>query len=189
MTSVEGGQTSLLILGLGNLICADDGLGVAAVHRLWELYEAPEGVSILDGGTQGLSLLPYVEDAERVILVDAIRDDAQPGSFVRLDGDQVAPAVAHRLSVHQIGVADLLDGARWLERLPTTLVLLGVVPESVELRFGLSPSVERRLPELIGEVVAEARRLGFELRPRHAYETGADVLLGGTHALELSAGS
>jgi hydrogenase maturation protease len=189
MTSPGNSSASLLVLGLGNLICADDGLGVAAVHRLLDLYEVPDGVCIMDGGTQGLSLLPYVEDAERVILVDAIRDNAEAGSLVRLDGDQVAPAVAHRLSVHQIGVSDLLEGARWRERLPSTLVLLGLVPESVELRFGLSASVERRLPELVREVAAEAGRLGFPLRPRDVDETNSVFSAGGAHALELSSGS
>jgi hydrogenase maturation protease len=186
---VDNERTPLLILGLGNLICADDGLGVTAVHRLLELYEAPEGVQILDGGTQGLALLPYVEDADRVILVDAIRDDAPPGSFVRLDGDEVAPAVAARLSVHQVGVADLLDGAHWRERFPTSLVLLGLVPESVELGFGLSAAVERRLPKLVDQVVAEARKLGFDLWPRPQNEASSDFFVGSARALELSGGS
>jgi hydrogenase maturation protease len=186
---VDEERTPLLILGLGNLICADDGLGVTAALRLLSLYEAPEGVRILDGGTQGLALLPYVEDAERVILIDAIRDDAPPGSFVRLDGDEVAPAVAARLSVHQIGVADLLDGARWRERFPSTLVLLGLVPASLELRFGLSEAVERRLPELLERVVAEARRLGFDLRPRALNEKDPDSPLRGARTLGLSGGS
>ena len=181
-------STPLLILGLGNLICADDGLGVIAAGRLSELYEAPEGVRILDGGTQGLALLPYIEDAERVILVDAIRDDAPPGSFVRLDGDEVAPAVAARLSVHQIGVADLLDGAHWRGRFPSTLVLLGLVPASVELGLGLSAAVERRLPELVDQVVAEARSLGFDLRPRLPNETRLDTPVGSARTLGLPGG-
>lgn len=181
-------RTPLLILGLGNLICADDGVGVIAAHRLMDLYEPPEGVRILDGGTQGLALLPYIEDAERVILVDAIRDDAPPGSFVRLEGDEVAPAVAARLSVHQIGVADLLDGAHWRERVPSTLVLLGLVPASVELGFGLSAAVDRGLPELVGQVVAEARRLGFDLRPRLPNETRSDTPVGSARALGLPGG-
>lgn len=187
MTSVEQ-PVPLLILGLGNLICADDGLGVAAVHHLWERYEVPEGVSVLDGGTQGLSLLPHVEDAQRVILVDAIRDDAPAGSLVRLDGDAVAPAAAQRLSVHQVGVADLLDGAQWRDRVPPILVLLGLVPESIELRFGLSAVVEQRMPELIAAVVGEARRLGFDFQLREN-EATSDLSAGGPRLLELSSRS
>ena len=70
----------------------------------------------------------------------------RPARFVRLDGDDVAPAVAARLSLHQIGVADLLDGAHWRGRYPPTLVLLGLVPASVELCFGLSVAVEPAAP-------------------------------------------
>jgi hydrogenase maturation protease len=156
----------LLILGLGNVLCEDDGLGVAAVWRLRELYEFPEGVSLLDGGTLGLSLLPSIEDSERVILLDAIRDDGPAGSFVRLTGDEVGPAVANRLSVHQVGVADLLDAARWRDRLPAELILLGLVPQSLGLSIDLSAALTSRLDDFVERVADEARRLGFEPRPR-----------------------
>jgi hydrogenase maturation protease len=153
--------TPLLVLGLGNVLLADDGVGAAAIALLRERYEPAPGARVLDGGTLGLSLLPYVDEAELVILVDAIRADRPAGSFVRLDGEEVAPAVATRLSPHQIGVSDLLDGARWLDRYPAGLVLLGIVPEAIDLAVGLSPAVLRALPELVERIVEEAARLGF----------------------------
>jgi hydrogenase maturation protease len=125
-------------------------------------------VRVLDGGTLGLSLLPYLDAADSLILVDAVRADFEPGSLVRLDGEEVMPAVASRLSPHQVGVADLLDGARWLERYPRRVVLVGVVPESMELAVGLSPRVQRALPALIEQIVDEARGLGYVFRPRPA---------------------
>jgi len=156
---------SLLILGLGNVLCGDDGLGAVAAQLLSERYQG-ERVQILDGGTLGLSLLPYLEDARDAILVDAIRAEAPAGSFVRLEGDEVAPAVAARLSPHQVGVADLLDGARWQNRVPERLVLLGLVPESLSLGLTLSPALHAALPELLARVVEEARALGYPLAPR-----------------------
>jgi hydrogenase maturation protease len=156
----------LLVLGLGNVLCGDDGLGAVAVARLGARYEIPEGMSVLDGGTLGLSLLPYVEDSEKVILVDAVNAEAPPGTFVRLEGDEVGPAVAGRLSVHQVGVADLLDAARWRGRLPEELVLLGLVPETLDVGVTRSACVEAGLPGLVDRVVREVRRLGFELDPR-----------------------
>ncbi len=164
--NVTSRPVGLLILGLGNVLCGDDGLGVAAVRRLQELYDVPEGVSLLDGGTLGLGLLPYIEDSERVLLVDAIRGEGPPGSFVRLSGEEVGPAVAQRLSVHQVGVTDLLDAARWRERLPVELILLGLVPRSLELSIDLSPPLKARLDDLARRVAEEARRLGFEPLPR-----------------------
>ena len=163
----------LLILGLGNVLCADDGVGAAAVARLCRERVAPPGVQMLDGGTLGLSLLPLVESARDVLLVDAVRADAPPGTLVRLDGDDVMPAALERLSPHQVGVADLLEAMRLRDRLPRRLVLLGVVPESLELRLGRSPAVESALPALVERVVAEARALGYELPPRGDHEASA----------------
>ena len=159
-------RTSLLVLGLGNVLLQDDGLGVTAVTQLIDRYDRPDGVRVLDGGTLGLSLLPAVEESDRLILVDAIQAAGDPGDFVRLTGDDVGPAVATRLSPHQVGVADLLEGARWLDRYPSTVVLLGLVPQSIELGIGLSPVVHRHVPALVSRVVAEARALGFEFRLR-----------------------
>lgn len=168
-------RTPLLVLGLGNVLCGDDGLGVCAVQRLWRDYEAPEGVRVLDGGTLGLSLLPEFELAERAILVDAVRDDAPAGSFVRLEGEDVAPAVAARLSPHQIGVVDLLDAARWVGRFPEEVVLLGLVPQTIELGLARSRPVEANLTRLVEMVLEEAGRLGFEFRVRTDDEPAASA--------------
>jgi hydrogenase maturation protease len=168
-------RTPLLILGLGNVLLEDDGVGSAAVRALLDRYVSPEGVDVFDGGTLGLSLLPYVDAADAVILVDAVRADAAPGTCVRLDGEDVAPAVATRLSPHQIGVADLLDGAQWLDRSPRSLTLLGIVPESMELAVGLTPRVHGALLALVEEIVETARELGFQFRPRLAHEMAADT--------------
>ena len=171
-------RTPLVVLGLGNLLLQDDGIGVAAVERLRQRYEVPEGVSVLDGGTLGLSLLPYLEAADAVILVDAVKADAPAGSFVRLDGEDVPPAVATRLSPHQVGVADLLDGARWLGRYPARVVLLGLVPESLDLAVGLSPDVDAALPDLVERVADEARTLGFHFRRLEAQDSRLRALQG-----------
>jgi hydrogenase maturation protease len=159
-------RTPLLVLGLGNVLLEDDGVGSAAVALLRDRYRFPAGVQVLDGGTLGLSLLPYLEDADALILVDAVRADGPPGTFVRLEGDDVPPAVATRLSPHQIGVADLLDGARWLDRSPRRVVLLGLVPESMELAIGLSAHVSVALPDLVARVADEAGALGHTFHPR-----------------------
>lgn len=172
-------RTPLLVLGLGNLLLEDDGVGSAAVAELADRYEAPDGVRVLDGGTLGLCLLPYLEDADAVILVDAIRSDAAPGTFVRLDGSDVGPAVATRLSPHQVGVADLLDGARWLDRYPAHVVLLGLVPASMELSISLSPDVRRALPALVDRIVDEAGALGFVFQRKQSDDTPDAVRMAG----------
>jgi hydrogenase maturation protease len=153
----------LLLLGLGNVLCGDDGLGVAAVHELARRYVVPADVRLIDGGTLGLSLLPYIEDAQRAVLIDAVRADAPAGTLLRLQGADVAAAVAYRLSTHQVGVADMLDAARWRDRLPEPLVLFGIVPASLDLGVSLSPTVWQRLPDLVVRVAAAVAELGYEL--------------------------
>jgi hydrogenase maturation protease len=161
----------LLVLGLGNLLCSDDGLGAVAVHLVERRYRVPDGVRVLDGGTLGLSLLPQLEQARAAILVDAIRARGDPGSVVRFEGEEVVPAVATRLSVHQIGVCDLLEAARWQDVSPPRLILLGLIPKTLELGVRRSPPVEAALPDLVERVVAEARALGHEFVPRTHDET------------------
>lgn len=158
-------RTPVLVLGLGNVLCTDDGLGVAVVHRLLREYRLPEGVTALDGGTLGMALLPLVDSARRVILVDAIVADGGPGTHVRLEGEEVPPAVYERLSPHQIGVSDVLSGASWLDRYPDRVVLLGLVPESIELGLGRTTAVEEQIPELVLRVVEELGAMGYPPDP------------------------
>jgi hydrogenase maturation protease len=166
-------RTPLLVLGLGNVLLEDDGVGGAAVARLLDRYEVPPGVRVFDGGTLGLALLPYLESADAVLLVDAVRADEPAGTFVRLTGDDVAPAVATRLSPHQVGVADLLDSARWIGRYPRHVVLLGLVPGSMELAVGLSERVHLALSTLVERIVEESAAMGFAFRRKVEDETSA----------------
>jgi len=178
-------RDELLVLGLGNLLCQDDGVGVAALALLCSRYEPPPGVRFVDGGTLGLSLLPTLEAADRVLIVDAIRSDGPVGSLVRLEGEEVANAAEHRLSVHQVGVSDLLGAARWQGVLPRRLVLWGLVPQSLELGVERSLPVEAALPALVEHVVAECAALGYPLVTRQANEPPwtAVLLCDGVHRL------
>jgi len=155
----------VLVLGLGNVLLGDDGLGAAAVSRIERNYRIPPGVSLEDGGTLGLSLLGLLAESDRVILVDAVRTGSPPGTLVRIDGEDVMDAVRERLSPHQVGVADLLDAARLIGRYPSTVTLLGLVPEFIDLSVVRSSSVEAKLDELVEAVVQEVQSLGYELLP------------------------
>jgi len=174
--SVEGRadrDLGLLVLGLGNLICRDDGVGPLMVERLAAGWEPAAGAEVADGGTLGLSLMPLVERAENLLLVDAIAADAPPGTLVRLAGEEVGPAVTHRLSPHQIGVADLLDSLLLVGRLPSRVVLLGLVPESLGLGVGLTDEVAAGVPALESAVLAEAAEMGFPFEAKRTDATPA----------------
>ena len=156
-------RTGILVLGLGNVLLGDDGLGAAAVARLEAEYSAPPDVQLADGGTLGLSLLGLLTEADDVVLVDAVRADGPPGTLVRLDGEDVSNAVRDRLSPHQVGVADLLDAARLIDHYPTTVTLLGLIPEAMDLAVVRSPVVDARLDELVAAIVHEVQSHGYQM--------------------------
>lgn len=166
MTATSDQRIGVLVLGLGNVLCGDDGAGVIAVHRLRRGWEVPPEVRIVDGGTLGLDLLALVAASDAVILLDAVDTGAPPGTLVRLSGDEVGPAVHDRLSPHQIGVADLLSGATLCDCYPREVVILGVVPRTTELLLGPSPPVAAALDGLVHAAVEELRRLGAAPVPR-----------------------
>lgn len=161
------------VLGLGNVLLGDEGIGIVAVHRLEATFAPRPGVRFVDGGTLGLGLLDLVCGADVLLLIDAVAADEPPGTLVRVDGDDVETAVATRLSPHQIGVGDLLTAARFMHAYPREVILYGVVPETIELDRALSPPVAATLPDLLATVIDELARLGHPLSPREAGDAPA----------------
>jgi hydrogenase maturation protease len=156
---------TLVVLGLGNLLMGDDGLGVRAVERLAAAFAPDATTHFLDGGTLGLALLPYIERADALLVVDAVATGARPGTLVRLEADDVPRRVDVRLSPHELGVVDILAGATFSGRRPEPTILLGVVPADISFGVELSSAVERSLPALIDTIVAEAHALGHRFTP------------------------
>jgi hydrogenase maturation protease len=157
-------ENDLLILGLGNVLYGDDGLGVIAVELLEQRYDISERVHVVDGGTLGLFLLPLLQQSQQVLIVDAIRSPGlAPGSLVRLAGDEVALAVRDRLSPHQVGVADLLDAARLRGGYPSAVTLFGLVPEVMEWSIARSKSVDGGIDMLLNAIVHEVQGLGHQV--------------------------
>ncbi|MCS7286316.1 MAG: HyaD/HybD family hydrogenase maturation endopeptidase [Anaerolineae bacterium] len=151
-----------LVLGLGNLLLSDDGFGVHVVHLLRERYQFPQEVEILDGGTLALDLLPYVEKADRLLIVDAVQIGAPPGTVVRLEGEEIPAVLSLKYSSHQMGLSDLLATARFLDRYPSELVLWGVQPASLEVGLELTPIVAAQMETVIRNILAELERWGIQ---------------------------
>lgn len=153
------------MLGIGNLIMTDDGFGVRVVQRLTDEYRFPEGVTVMDGGTLGLDLLPHLEGVERLLMVDAVETGGPPGTVVRLSGEEIPVALQTKLSPHQMGLQDLLAVAELQGNRPAEMVLWGVQPESVELGMELTPAVAARLDQLVEKVLAELAAWGVMPEP------------------------
>ncbi len=154
-----------LVLGLGNILLRDEGLGVWAAESLRRQFEFPPTVAVLEGGTLGLDLLPRLEGVERLLLIDAVKLGREPGEIVRLEGGGVPAALDVKLSPHQVGVQDLLAVARLTGREPSLVVLWGMEPERLDPGTGFSPKVAAALPHLRDEVLEELRLWGVEGEP------------------------
>ena len=141
-----------LVLGLGNLVHSDDGLGVHAIQRLIEDSRVPSHVVLMDGGTQGLSLLPHISEFQRLLVIDAIDVGEPPGTLVRLEGAALKN-MPGKPSVHQLGFADLLAALELLGETPAEIVLLGVQPLSTEWAAELTAPLQAALAPLVNAVL------------------------------------
>jgi len=145
----------ILVLGLGNILLQDEGLGVRALEQLVTQHRLPADIQALDGGTLGLDLLPYLEQATDLLILDAVQTGQPPGALVRLEGDAIPSALSLKLSVHQVGLQELLALGNLQGTLPRRIVLWGMEPASLEWGLDLSPAVAARLDDLVGAVAQE----------------------------------
>lgn len=138
----------------------DDAAGVIVVRRLKETYDFPERVTLLDGGTLGLDILPYLEGVDRLLVVDAVETGEAAGTLVRLVGSDIPLALATKVSPHQMGLKDLLLVADLQGYAPAEMVLWGVQPDSIEMEMTLSPPVAAAMPLLQQNVLEELAAWG-----------------------------
>jgi hydrogenase maturation protease len=146
-----------VVLGLGNVLHADDGAGAQAIKRLYEDGRVPEEVSLVEGGTLGLELLPYVWDCSRLIVIDAVDVGEAPGTVVRMSGEELN-SLPGNSSVHQLGVSDLLVALRVLAQRQPEVTLLGVQPANTDWSTDLSPAVAAAMNVLVEATVKELCR-------------------------------
>ena len=162
---MSDGGTSTLVLGLGNPLMGDDGLGLAALERLERGWQLPPEVRALDGGTLGLSLLPLLEEADGVLILDAIEAGGQPGALILLERDAVPRRLAQRTSCHDDGLAQVLALSELRDTLPGRLVAIGLQPGCVAMGAGLSEEVEGRVDDLARAAAEQLAAWGHALEP------------------------
>ena len=143
-----------LVLGLGNLLHADDGVGVHAIERLSRDPRVPPGVELLDGGTHGLNLLSRVSGLRHLLVVDAVDTGEEPGRIIRFEGAALK-GMPGKPSVHQLGFADLMAALQLMGGAPEEMVVLGVQPLSTGWSAELTAPVRGALTELIAAVIRQ----------------------------------
>jgi len=158
----------ILVLGLGNILLTDEGLGVRAVERLADTYDMPEHVELLDGGTLGLDLLPRLAGVDTLLLVDAVKSGGPPGALIRLEGDAIQAALTVKMSVHQVGLQELLAVSAFQGTRPSQIVLWGMEPAAIDWGLELAPPVAARLDALVEAVAQELQVWGVRLVQRPA---------------------
>ena len=158
----------VLVLGIGNLLWADEGFGVRCVEALAESWELPPEVRLLDGGTQGLYLLPYLQSARRLIVFDAVDYGLSPGTIKVIEDDEVPRFMgAKKMSLHQTGFQEVIAAAALTGRCPERLLLIGVQPAELEDYGGsLRPQVRERIGECVALALARLAEWGHPARRR-----------------------
>jgi hydrogenase maturation protease len=150
---------SVLILGVGNPLAGDDGVGVRAIEALAAAGDLPPRIRLLDVGVLGMDILAWIQPDEPVVILDAVHGPGEPGTLYRLDLEEIEAPAAPPVSVHDLGIAHALQAARLMGR-PLHGTLIGVEPARVEpFTAALSPPVAAALPALQAAAIREAARL------------------------------
>ena len=165
-------MTEIRVLGMGNVLCGDDALGPTIAHRLLSRFEIPDEVEIVDIGTPGLDLIPYICGPRAIILVDTVHSDGKPGElrlYRREDLSKNPPGP--RTTPHDPALPQALMTAELAGEVPEDFLLVGIIPENTEQELGLSAPVAAAVETAEQAVLGELRRLGVELRLREAPDT------------------
>ena len=154
------------VIGLGNPLMGDDGLGLLATQRLQENWILPPDVQVIDGGTWGMNLLPFIDEAEELLLIDAINQDMPPGTQIVLGRDDIPRTLAMKVSPHQIDLSEVIALAQLRGTLPDRMTAIGLQPHRVEFGAPLSPSVERHIDQLAAMAVYQLELWGHRCESR-----------------------
>ncbi|MBI4825544.1 MAG: HyaD/HybD family hydrogenase maturation endopeptidase [Nitrospirae bacterium] len=149
------------ILGIGNTLISDDGVGVHIVNKLDDEYTFPDNVTLIDGGTKGLDLLPFIEGSDRLLIIDAANFKKEPGAIDTVIGDRIPAFLSQKLSVHQIGLPDMLFAAKLMGISPPEMCLIGIQPKSMETSTEMSEEIKARFNDLYAKVLDKLREWGI----------------------------
>lgn len=154
---------NILVLGIGNVLLMDEGVGVRAINELERRYRFSSEIELLDGGTAGIELLRHISGRDYLIIIDVVKSGQSPGTVVRFEGEDVPAVFRNRISPHQLGLSDLLAAAMLTDELPADIVLFGVEPASLDQGLDLSDTVEGSMNKLLQGVCDELESLGCKV--------------------------
>lgn len=148
-------SSNITILGIGNTLYSDEGIGVQILPTLEEFFKDDPFVEVFDGSTDGMRLLGPVEDADYLIIIDAINAGKEGGTIITVEGDEVPAYFGVKMSIHQLGFQEVLAAAKMRDRYPKNIVMIGMQPTSLELGVELTKTNQEKVPELIEEIIKQ----------------------------------
>ena len=160
------------LIGLGNILLQDEGVGVQAVEALRKSFDFPEDVRLIDGGTLGLDLLPFIEGMEKILFVDAVDLQKEPGTIAILEDEDLPSFLEPKLSLHHVGLSDLLFASSLMGIRPPKITLMGIQPEKVEVGLDLSIRVTENFEKFINAILEKLRDWGVVFREKTNRESG-----------------
>ena len=166
--SLPDAPRRVALLGVGNILLSDEGVGVRLIERIEAGYRLPEWVTVLDGGTCAMEMLEDLENLDLLVIADCVRTGRPPASVVVLQDDDVPAFFRTKLSPHQVGLSDVLATLHFTDRAPRRVVVVGVQPVSVDTGMELTEAVVAALPEAEAAIVSALQRAGVPCTPRCA---------------------
>lgn len=159
----------ITVLGVGNILLSDEGVGVRVVEYLGRHYGFADNVSLVDGGVLGLRLMGTVADTDVLIIVDAVRNGGRPGTLYRLEGDQIPRRVLAKQSMHDMDLPEVLALCQVIDHNPSTVVI-GIEPEDITtMDLNLTPAIAAKVEALAAMVLRELDRLSAGYQPKASF--------------------
>lgn len=158
------------VVGIGNILLRDEGVGVYVINMMRKNYTFTPDIDLIDGGTKGLDLIPFLEDKERLIFVDAVDFKKEPGYIGILENNDIPSVMHSKLSVHHIGLGEVILALNMLESKPPEMVLVGVQPLSIDTGLELSDIIKEKVGIVIENVLERLRMWGIRVFKKEMME-------------------
>ncbi len=169
MTEASSDHPQITVLGIGNILLTDEGFGVRVIEKLFDEYEFPDNVAVVEGGVLGIHLLGTLSKTDHLIVVDAVKNKQPPGTLYRMEKDDLPERILMKNSLHQTDFLETLTLCEMIDKAPQTIVVLGAEPEDIVTHsVELTPVVAGQVDETVARVLGELDRLGVSYAKRRA---------------------
>ncbi len=148
-------QSNIAVLGIGNLIMQDEGIGIHIIRKLENEYTFQPEIELIDGGTSGSELYGFFEDNDKMLIVDAVNFDEEPGFIGSIEKDDILKRLNTKMSMHNLGLTDVLSHVKLLDIEPSEIFLVGIQPAVIELHDELSEVISARIDKIIEVVITK----------------------------------